>query len=145
MLITVVTTNLVNLQRGHASADFLGYCVKHSCVDHAGTADSLYLLRSLNQLTVRHHCSFIFKVHDAFVKFCRLLTRTAAIPSFYHFSLLFRYSYPIGFYPATVNLGIGFCRHIAEFGTNPFALSHLELVTAVGIFLTIRTVGKVKF
>ena len=67
MLRGEVIHQLVNLQRAHALTNLLSHQVQHSRVQHASLADTLYLFRSLDQITRRHQMSLVLEKQNPLV------------------------------------------------------------------------------
>ena len=82
MILTILTANLVNLQRIHARMNLLGHLVEHTRIHDTRLANALYLFWCLDQFTSRHQLTFVFPVHDGLVHFRRFLTRQT-VPSLF--------------------------------------------------------------
>ena len=88
VLLTVVATDLVYLQRRHTSMNLSTYLVQYAVVDYRCASYALYLFWGFDEVARRHLPPLVFHVHDAFVKLCRLFAWLAMPSSFYH-SFLF--------------------------------------------------------
>ena len=82
MILTILAAYLVDLQRIHTRMDLLGYLVEHACVHDTRLADTLYLLRGLDQLARRHQLTLVLPEHDGLIHFRWLLSRQT-VPSLF--------------------------------------------------------------
>ena len=82
VILTVLTTNPINLQGTHPGVNLLCHLIEHTSVHHTRLADALYLLWGLYQIARRHQPPFVLPIHDGLVHLRRFLSRQAVPSSF---------------------------------------------------------------
>ena len=88
IFLAVVTTDFINLQRGHTSMNSLTYCIQNACVHRACPANAFNLFGCFYQVACWHQGTFILKIHNTLVQLSGLLP-WFAMPSSLHCLILF--------------------------------------------------------
>ena len=82
MLLAVLATYLVDLQRVHPCVDLSCHLVEYTRIDDTRPTDTLNLLRSLDEFAGRHFLALVLPIHDGLVHLRGLLARQTVPSSF---------------------------------------------------------------